>query len=124
MRAACSGRHNTGACLKSAPTPISPSAAYRDPRYGRGQETGGEDAWLNEQVATEYVLGLQGGPAKGDGMLLATAACKHILVLSCPSLVSSCPRVLVSSCPPRRGVQAHSGALVPLPFPERCHDLG
>ena len=25
---------------------------YRDPRYGRGQETGGEDAWLNAQVAT------------------------------------------------------------------------
>ena len=53
---------------------------YRDPRYGRGQETGGEDAWLNEQVATAYVLGLQGGPATGDGMLLATAACKHILI--------------------------------------------
>ena len=53
---------------------------YRDPRYGRGQETGGEDAWLNEQVAIEYVLGLQGGPATGDSMLLATAACKHILI--------------------------------------------
>ena len=52
---------------------------YRDPRYGRGQETGGEDAWLNEQVATEYVLGLQGGPATAD-KLLATAACKHILI--------------------------------------------
>ncbi len=49
-------------------------------RYGRGQETGGEDAWLNEQVATEYVLGLQDGPATGDTMLLATAACKHILI--------------------------------------------
>ena len=40
----------------------------------------GEDAWLNEQVATEYVLGLQDGPATGDTMLLATAACKHILI--------------------------------------------
>jgi hypothetical protein len=53
---------------------------YRDPRYGRGQETGGEDAWLNAQVATEYVLGLQDGPATGEAMLLATAACKHILI--------------------------------------------
>jgi len=54
---------------------------YRDPRYGRGQETPGEDAWVNAQVAVEYVLGLQGGPAGGRvGRLQATAACKHILL--------------------------------------------
>ena len=40
---------------------------YRGPQYGRGQETGGEGAWLNEQVATAYVLGLQGWPATRDG---------------------------------------------------------
>ena len=53
---------------------------FRDPRYGRGQETGGEDAWLNGEVAVDYVLGLQGGPANGSTALRATAACKHILL--------------------------------------------
>ena len=54
---------------------------YRDPRYGRGQETPGEDAWVNAQVATEYILGLQDGPAVGKTeRLQATAACKHILI--------------------------------------------
>ena len=32
---------------------------FRNPLYGRGQETGGEDAYVNGEVATEYVLGLQ-----------------------------------------------------------------
>lgn len=52
---------------------------FRDPRYGRGQETGGEDAFVNGEVATEYVLGLQGGPADGP-WLRATAACKHVML--------------------------------------------
>eukprot|EP01051_Picozoa_sp_SAG22_P016070 SAG22_NODE_2200_length_2844_cov_2.300911_1_plen_863_part_00 len=56
---------------------------FRDPRYGRGQETPGEDAWVNAELATQYVLGLQDGPANGTHRaqrLRATAACKHILV--------------------------------------------
>ena len=52
---------------------------FRDPRYGRGQETGGEDAFVNAEVAIEYVLGLQDGPATRDE-IQATAACKHILM--------------------------------------------
>ena len=54
---------------------------FRDPRYGRGQETPGEDAWVNAELATQYVLGLQDGPANGTHRKLrATAACKHIVV--------------------------------------------
>jgi beta-D-xylosidase 4 len=52
---------------------------FRDPRYGRGQETGGEDAWVNGQVASEYFQGLQGGSAESD-VLLSTATCKHVPV--------------------------------------------
>jgi beta-glucosidase-like glycosyl hydrolase len=32
----------------------------RDPRWGRGYETAGEDALLNGRFATEFVTGLQG----------------------------------------------------------------
>ena len=56
---------------------------FRDPRYGRGQETPGEDAWVNSELATQYVLGLQDGPANETHRaqrLRATAACKHILL--------------------------------------------
>lgn len=39
------------------------------------------DAWVNSVVASEYILGLQGGPANGTHTRLrATAACKHILI--------------------------------------------
>ena len=74
--------------LASAPGPelvlILPQVnPFRDPRYGRGQETPGEDAWVNAELATQYVLGLQDGPANGTHRaqrLRATAACKHIFI--------------------------------------------
>ena len=64
---------------------------FRDPRYGRGQETPGEDAWVNAMVAEQYILGLQDGPANGthsSQRLRATAACKHIIVYDGQSGVS------------------------------------
>jgi len=54
---------------------------FRDPRWGRGQETWGEDPYLTGELATEFVRGLQGDHPK----YLKTAACaKHYAVHSGP----------------------------------------
>ena len=46
---------------------------FRDPRWGRGQETFGECPFLTSQMGISYVKGLQ-----GDGEFLKSAACaKH-----------------------------------------------
>lgn len=53
---------------------------FRDPRWGRGHETYGEDPYLTAELGKEYVRGLQGG-----GKYLKTAACaKHFAVHSGP----------------------------------------
>lgn len=53
---------------------------YRDPRWGRGQETLGEDPYLTAILGAEYIRGLQ-----GDGPYLKTAACsKHYAAHSGP----------------------------------------
>lgn len=54
---------------------------FRDPRWGRGQETYGEDPFLMAAMGTAYVKGLQGT----DRHYLKTAACaKHFAVHSGP----------------------------------------
>jgi beta-glucosidase len=54
---------------------------FRDPRWGRGQETWGEDPFLTGEMGTAYVRGLQGDGPK----YLRTAACaKHFAVHSGP----------------------------------------
>ena len=56
---------------------------FRDPRWGRGQETFGEDPYLTSRMGVAYVEGLQ-----GDGDLLKTAACaQHCAVHSGPEAV-------------------------------------
>ncbi|XP_062098606.1 probable beta-D-xylosidase 7 [Humulus lupulus] len=56
---------------------------YRDPRWGRGQETPGEDPLVTGKYAVSYVRGVQGdsfeggGKLSGGGHLLASACCKH-----------------------------------------------
>lgn len=53
---------------------------FRDPRWGRGQETYGEDPYLTTELGCAYVRGLQ-----GNGKYLKTAACaKHFAVHSGP----------------------------------------
>lgn len=47
---------------------------FRDPRWGRGQETPGEDPMLASAFAVEYVTGFQGG--NGEELMLS-ACCKH-----------------------------------------------
>jgi len=54
---------------------------FRDPRWGRGQETWGEDPFLTGEMASAFVKGLQGDHPK----YLKTAACvKHYAVHSGP----------------------------------------
>ena len=54
---------------------------FRDPRWGRGQETGGEDPYLNAVLGVQTVLGMQGD----DDKYLKTHACaKHYAVHSGP----------------------------------------
>lgn len=53
---------------------------FRDPRWGRGHETYGEDPYLTGVMGNAFIRGLQ-----GDGEYLKTAACaKHFAVHSGP----------------------------------------
>ena len=56
---------------------------FRDPRWGRGQETYGEDPYLTGTLGCAFVRGLQ-----GDGEFMKAAACaKHFAVHSGPEAV-------------------------------------
>jgi len=48
---------------------------FRDPRWGRGQETPGEDPFLVSQYVYAYVTGYQGG--EDERYLKVAANCKH-----------------------------------------------
>lgn len=53
---------------------------FRDPRWGRGHETYGEDPYLTARTGVAFVKGLQ-----GDGEVMKAAACaKHFAVHSGP----------------------------------------
>jgi len=54
---------------------------FRDPRWGRGQETWGEDPFLTGEMASEFVKGLQGDHPR---YLKAAACAKHYAVHSGP----------------------------------------
>ena len=56
---------------------------FRDPRWGRGHETYGEDPYLSGRLGVAFINGLQ-----GDGKYLKSAACaKHFAVHSGPEAV-------------------------------------
>jgi len=56
---------------------------FRDPRWGRGHETYGEDPYLTGELGKAYVAGLQ-----GDGDVMKSAACaKHFAVHSGPEAI-------------------------------------
>ena len=56
---------------------------FRDPRWGRGHETYGEDPYLTARLGKAYVRGLQ-----GDGETMKAAACaKHFAVHSGPEAI-------------------------------------
>ena len=54
---------------------------FRDPRWGRGQETYGEDPYLTARIAVNFIDGLQGDDPK---YLLAMGCAKHFAVHSGP----------------------------------------
>lgn len=54
---------------------------FRDPRWGRGQETYGEDPYLTGRMGAAYVRGLQGDDLQ---QLKAAACAKHFAVHSGP----------------------------------------
>ena len=54
---------------------------FRDPRWGRGQETYGEDPYLTGEIGTAFVKGIQGDDPK---YLKASACAKHYAVHSGP----------------------------------------
>ncbi|MGI4021391.1 MAG: glycoside hydrolase family 3 C-terminal domain-containing protein [Janthinobacterium lividum] len=54
---------------------------FRDPRWGRGQETYGEDPFLTASLGKAFVIGLQGNDPK---YLKAAACAKHYAVHSGP----------------------------------------
>jgi len=54
---------------------------FRDPRWGRGQETYGEDPFLTARLAVAYITGLQGNDPK---YYKALACAKHFAVHSGP----------------------------------------
>lgn len=56
---------------------------FRDPRWGRGHETYGEDPYLTSRLGVKFVEGLQ-----GDGEVMKAAACaKHFAVHSGPEAI-------------------------------------
>jgi beta-glucosidase len=62
---------------------------FRDPRWGRGQETYGEDPYLTASMGIAFVQGIQGKGGKGEAglagrYLKATACAKHFAVHSGP----------------------------------------
>jgi beta-glucosidase len=56
---------------------------FRDPRWGRGQETYGEDPFLTSRLGVSFVTGLQGADSK---YLKTVATPKHFAVHSGPEL--------------------------------------
>ncbi|HVI45643.1 MAG TPA: glycoside hydrolase family 3 C-terminal domain-containing protein [Chitinophaga sp.] len=54
---------------------------FRDPRWGRGQETYGEDPYLTAKLGAAFVRGIQGDDSR---YLLAAACAKHYAVHSGP----------------------------------------
>ena len=76
---ACSGKEDRD--IYKGLTFWSPNVnIFRDPRWGRGQETYGEDPYLTRELGISFVKNLQ-----GDGGTMKAAACaKHFAVHSGP----------------------------------------
>jgi beta-glucosidase len=67
---------------------------FRDPRWGRGQETYGEDPHLTSRMAVAFVTGMQ-GPDPGFPDVIATP--KHFAVHSGPESTRHAANVYVSA---------------------------
>jgi beta-glucosidase-like glycosyl hydrolase len=67
---------------------------FRDPRWGRGQETYGEDPFLSAQMGVAFVTGLQGDDPK---YLVALSTPKHFAVHSGPESTRHVADVTISN---------------------------
>jgi len=66
---------------------------FRDPRWGRGQETYGEDPWLTARLGVAFITGMQGrDPDRPD----VVATPKHFAVHSGPESTRHSANVVVS----------------------------
>jgi beta-glucosidase len=75
-------RRNGGNLIYQGLTFWSPNVnIFRDPRWGRGQETWGEDPFLTGEMGSAFVRGIQGEDPK---YLKAAACAKHYAVHSGP----------------------------------------
>jgi len=66
---------------------------FRDPRWGRGQETYGEDPYLTARLAVKYIHGLQGDDPR---YLKTVATPKHFAVHSGPEKIRHYFNAIVS----------------------------
>ena len=99
---------NRGSCFGL--TYFSPTInLFRDPRWGRGQETYGEDPYLTGRMGVAFVKGLQGDHPR---YLKLVATAKHFAVHSGPEGVRSAFNAEVSPRDLRESYLAHFKACV------------
>jgi beta-glucosidase len=67
---------------------------FRDPRWGRGHETYGEDPYLTSRLGVRFIQGLQG---KDENYLKAAACAKHFAVHSGPEDIRHSFNAVVST---------------------------
>jgi beta-glucosidase len=66
---------------------------FRDPRWGRGQETYGEDPFLTGRMAVNFIRGLQGNDPK---YLKTVATAKHYAVHSGPEFTRHIDNIFIN----------------------------
>lgn len=66
---------------------------FRDPRWGRGQETYGEDPFLTGRIAINFIKGLQGNDPK---YLKTIATAKHYAVHSGPEFTRHSDNIFIN----------------------------
>jgi beta-D-xylosidase 4 len=87
---------------------------YRDPRWGRGQETPGEDPYLSSEFAVHFVRGLQEGE---DTRFIKTIAdCKHYAGYDLEVRFQTDRQQHQQQQLSRSAVCSHSSRTVSLPF--------
>ena len=76
---------------------------FRDPRWGRGMETYGEDPFLTGRLAVQFIQGMQGNDPK---YLKAVATAKHYAVHSGPESLRHTFDAVVERARPARDLPA------------------
>jgi hypothetical protein len=77
---------------------------FRDPRWGRGQETDGEDSYLTARMGVDFVKGLQGDDPRYLKLVASTMLCTAdqsltVITLTRGLMSGTCGRPI---CPPSK----------------------